>query len=38
MSGKKKPYNAIRYGIINVKIEDTRIMKYAPKYEYKEES
>lgn len=31
-------YNAIRYGIINVKIEDTRKMKYDPKYEYKEQS
>ena len=29
-------YNAIRYGIINVRIEDTRRMKYDPKYEYKE--
>ena len=28
-------YNAIRYGIINVKIEDTRRMKYEPEYEYK---
>lgn len=31
-------YNAIRYGIINVKISDTRRMKYDPKYEYKEKS
>lgn len=30
-------YNAIRYHIINVKIEDTRRMKYNPKYEYHEE-
>ena len=29
-------YNAIRFGIINVRIEDTRRMKYDPKYEYKE--
>ena len=29
-------YNAIRFGIINVKLEDTRRMKYDPKYEYKE--
>lgn len=29
-------YNAIRYGIINVKISDTRRMKYDAKYEYKE--
>lgn len=28
-------YNAIRYGIINVKLEDTRRMKYKPEYEYK---
>lgn len=31
-------YNAIRYGIINVKIEDTRRMKYEPEYEYKDEN
>lgn len=31
-------YNAIRYGIIDVKIEDTRRMKYNSKYEYKEKS
>lgn len=30
-------YNAIRYGIINVKLTDTRRMKYDPKYEYKQE-
>ena len=30
-------YNAIRYHIIDVKIEDTRRMKYNPKYEYHEE-
>lgn len=30
-------YNAIRYNIINVKIDDMRRMKYNPKYEYKEE-
>lgn len=29
-------YNAIRFGIINVKLEDTRRMKYNPKYEYNE--
>lgn len=29
-------YNAIRFGIINVRIEDTRRMSYDPKYEYKE--
>ena len=28
-------YNAIRLGIINVKIEDTRRMKYFPEYKYK---
>ena len=28
-------YNAIRFGIINVKLEDTRRMKYKPEYEYK---
>lgn len=27
-------YNAIRYQIINVKLEDTRRMKYKPEYEY----
>lgn len=31
-------YNAIRYKIINVKLKDTRRMKYNPKYEYKESS
>ena len=30
-------YNAIRYGIIDVKLSDTRRMKYDPKYEYKRE-
>ena len=30
-------YNAIRFNIINVKIDDTRRMKYDPKYEYHEE-
>ena len=30
-------YNAIRFHIINVKLEDTRRMKYNPKYEYQEE-
>lgn len=30
-------YNAIRFGIINVKIEDMRRMKYDSKYEYKEQ-
>ena len=30
-------YNAIRYGIIDVKLSDTRRMKYDPKYEYKQE-
>lgn len=30
-------YNAIRYGIIKVKIENMRRMKYDPKYEYHEE-
>ena len=29
-------YNAIRYNIIDVKIEDMRRMKYDPTYEYKE--
>lgn len=29
-------YNAIRYGIINVKLEDTRRMKYKPEYKYKD--
>lgn len=28
-------YNSIRHGIINVKLEDTRRMKYKPEYEYK---
>lgn len=28
-------YNAIRYGIINVKLEDTRRMKYKSEYKYK---
>ena len=31
-------YNAIRYGIINVKIKDTRRMNYNPEYKYKEKS
>lgn len=31
-------YNAIRYGIINVKLEDTRRMKYKPEYEYKDKT
>lgn len=31
-------YHAIRFGIINVKIEDTRRMKYKSEYEYKEQS
>lgn len=31
-------YNAIRYHIINVKLEDTRRMKYKPEYEYKDKS
>ena len=31
-------YNAIKYGIINVKIEDTIRMKYEPEYEYKGEN
>lgn len=31
-------YNAIRYGIIDVKIEDTRRMKDKPKYTYHEKS
>lgn len=31
-------YNAIRYHIINVKIEDTRRMKYDSKYEYHEKN
>lgn len=30
-------YNAIRFGIIKVKIENMRRMKYDPKYEYQEE-
>lgn len=29
-------YNAIRFGIINVKLEDTRRMKYKKEYEYHE--
>ena len=29
-------YNAIRYNIINVKLEDTRRMKYKSKYVYKD--
>ena len=31
-------YNAIRYHIINVKLEDTRRMKYKSEYEYKVKS
>lgn len=31
-------YNAIRLGIIDVKIEDTRRMKYKPEYTYKDKS
>ncbi len=31
-------YNAIRYNIIDVKLEDTRRMKYKPEYEYHEQS
>jgi len=31
-------YNAIRNGVINVRIEDTRRMKENPKYEYKEKT
>lgn len=31
-------YNAIRLGIINVKIEDSRRMKYSPKYKYKDKN
>lgn len=31
-------YNAIRYGIINVKLEDTRRMKYKPEYVYKDKT
>ena len=31
-------YNAIRYGIINVKLEDTRRMKYKAEYEYHNKS
>ena len=31
-------YNAIRYGIINVKLENTRRMKYKPEYEYKDKN
>lgn len=31
-------YNAIRYNIINVKLSDTRRMKYKPEYEYKDQA
>lgn len=31
-------YNAIRYNIINVKIENMRRMKYDPKYEYHDDN
>lgn len=31
-------YNAIRYNIINVKLEDTRRMKYKAEYEYHEQA
>ena len=31
-------YNAIRYGIIHVKLEDTRRMKYKPEYEHKDKN
>ena len=31
-------YNAIRYGIINVKIEDTRRMKYLKEYKYSDKA
>lgn len=31
-------YNAIRYGIINVKLEDTRRMKYKAEYKYHNKS
>lgn len=31
-------YNAIRYEIINIKLSDTRRMKYKTEYEYKEKS
>ncbi|MCI5521470.1 MAG: IS30 family transposase, partial [Tenericutes bacterium] len=31
-------YNAIRYGIINVKLEDTRRMKYKQEYTYQNKS
>lgn len=31
-------YNAIRHGIINVKIEDTRRMKYDVKYNYRDKT
>lgn len=31
-------YNAIRYGIINVKLEDTRRMKYKQEYTYQDKS
>lgn len=31
-------YNAIRYGIINIKLEDTRRMKYKQEYNYQDKS
>lgn len=31
-------YNAIRFKIINVNLEDTRRMKYKPEYEYKDKN
>lgn len=31
-------YNAIRYKIINVNLEDTRRMKYNPEYEYRDKN
>ena len=31
-------YNAIRYGIIHVKLEDTRRMKYKPEYKHKDKN
>ena len=31
-------YNAIRFGILNVKLEDTRRMKYKKEYEYHEKT
>lgn len=31
-------YNAIRYNVINVKISDTRKMKYDPKYKYSKQT